>query len=79
MISDHAEETLGTSVTLSEVTAPVKLPTWHCPTPGSRVVVRIPTSEEWYPTGDSMTADAITSQSPTYPVHLMSKLNTKLQ
>ena len=29
-------EPLGTSVTFLEATAPVKLPTWHCPVTGSR-------------------------------------------
>ena len=36
-------EPLGASVTLSEATAPVKLPTWHCPAAGSRPAVRAKT------------------------------------
>ncbi len=35
-------EPLGASDTLSEATAPVKLPVWHCPTAGSRRLVRSP-------------------------------------
>ena len=45
--------TLGASVTLWEATAPVKLPTYHCPSPGSLQVVRKSVTEEWYPNGDS--------------------------
>src|SRR5207302_9135783 len=36
------------SVTFWEATAPVKLPTWHCPRPGSRVKVRTPAQSGWY-------------------------------
>ena len=70
---------LGASVTLSEATAPVKLPTWYCPTAGLRPVVRTPTSEEWYPNSDSSKTGVLVSQSPTYPVHPMPKSNAKLQ
>ena len=33
---------MGASDTLSEATAPVKLPAWHCPTAGSRRLVQKP-------------------------------------
>src|ERR1044071_2827488 len=36
------------SVTLWEATAPVKLPTMHCPEPGSRAAVRHPYPQGWY-------------------------------
>src|SRR5438093_7875495 len=36
------------SVTVWEATAPVKLPTWHCPQPGSRAQVRTPAQSGWY-------------------------------
>ena len=70
---------MGASVTLWEATAPVKLPTYHCPSPGSPVVVRISVTEEWYPNGDSTKTDVLASQSPTYPVHPLPKFNDKLQ
>ena len=34
---------------------------------------------KWYPNGDSIKAGALTSQSPTYPVHNLSKSSIKLQ
>ena len=40
---------MGASDTLSEATAPVKLPVWHCPTAGSRRLVRSPVLQGWYP------------------------------
>ena len=36
-----------------EATAPVKLPAWHCPLPGSRAHVRNPILQGWYPNIDS--------------------------
>ena len=47
-------EPLGASDTLSEATAPVKLPVWHCPTAGSRRLVRNPILQGWYPNSGSM-------------------------
>ena len=72
-------EPLGASVTLWEATAPVKLPTYHCPLPGSLRIVRTSVTEEWYPNGDSNKTDVLPSQSPTYPVHPLPKFNDKLQ
>ena len=72
-------EPLGASVTLWEATAPVKLPTYHCPSPGLLHVVRNPVTKEWYPKVDSMNPDELTSQSPTYPVHPLPNPNDKLQ
>src|SRR5512139_1467911 len=40
-------EPLGTSITFWEVTAPVKLPTWHCSHAGSRSRVRVKISPGW--------------------------------
>ena len=71
--------TLGASVTLWEATAPVKLPTYHCPLSGLLPIVRISVTEEWYPNGDSTKTDVLASQSPTYPVHPLPKFNDKLQ
>ena len=44
----------GASDPLSEATAPVKLPVWHCPTAGSRRLVRNPILQGWYPNSGSM-------------------------
>ena len=72
-------EPLGASVTLWEATAPVKLPTYHCPSPGSLHVVRNSVTEEWYPNGLSAGTDVPVSLSPTYSVHPLPNLNDKLQ
>ena len=45
---------MGASDTLSEATAPVKLPAWHCPPAGSRLQVRNPIPQGWYPNNGSM-------------------------
>ena len=72
-------EPLGASDTLSEATAPVKLPVWHCPTAGSRRLVRNPILQGWYPNSDSVATGVTTSQSPTYPVHAIPNPSTKLE
>src|ERR1043165_2007826 len=72
-------EPLGASVTLWEATAPVKLPTCHCPRPRSWARVRFPARTGWYFKVDSTRADAPASKSPTYPTQYVPKTNTKLQ
>ena len=70
---------LGASVTLWEATAPVKLPTYPCPSPRLSHVVRKPVTEEWYPNAGSAPSDDDVSQPPTYPVHKSPKSNIRLQ
>ena len=41
--------------------------------------VRIPSSQGWYPNGDSTNTEVLASTSPTYPVHDMTKSSTRLQ
>ena len=72
-------EPLSASDTLSEATAQVKLPAWHCPTAGSRRLVRNPILQGWYPNSDSDTTGVISSQSPTYPVHAVQNPSIKLK
>ena len=72
-------EPLGASDTLSEATAPVKLPAWHCPTAGSQRLVRNPILQGWYPNSDSIETGVPISQSPTYPVHAVPNPSTKLE
>src|SRR5947209_4303306 len=60
-------EPLGASVTLWEATAPVKLPTRHCPWTRSWPEVRCPIRPEWYFNVDSTATGVAASQSPTYP------------
>ena len=72
-------EPLSASDTLSEATAPVKLPSWHCPLPGSRAKVRNQIHEGWYPNIDSAETGVPASQSPTYPVHHISNPSTKME
>ena len=67
-------EPLEASVTLLEATTPVKLPTMHC----SPLGVRLQTREGWYFKDDSPQAGACSSKSPTYPTHLLPKVNVKL-
>ena len=64
-------EPLSASDTLSEATAPVKLPTRHCPSSGLRMQVRNPVTQGWYPNSDSAYPDEHASSSPTYPVHAL--------
>ena len=72
-------EPLSASDTLSEATAPVKLPAWHCPLAGLRLPVRSPILQGWYPNNDSVQTGVHTSQSPTYPVHAIPDPSTKLE
>ena len=72
-------EPLSASDTLSEATAPVKLPTRHCPPARSWLQVRNPVLQGWYPNIDSVTTGVITSSSPTYPVHAIPNPSIKLE
>ena len=72
-------EPLGASDTLSEATAPVKLPVWHCPTAGSRRLVRNPILQGWYPNSGSGMTGVTPSQPPTYPVHAIPSPSTRLE
>src|ERR687886_810931 len=54
------------SVTVSEATAPVKLPACHGPREGVPLVVRAPRIAGWYFTGPSPRAGARGSPGPTY-------------
>jgi hypothetical protein len=66
---------LKASVTFLEATTPVKLPTKQCP---HLRRVRLQTKEGWYFKDDSTTPSEAASLSPTYPTHLLSKVNVKL-
>ena len=66
-------------ISLSEATAPVKLPAWHCPTAGLRRLVRSPISQGWYPNSGSAATDVTVSQPPTYPVHATPDPSAKLE
>ena len=72
-------EPLSASDTLSEATAPVKLPVRHCPPPGSRAQVRNPILKGWYPNSGSPQTGVHGSQPPTYPVHSVSNPSIKLE
>ena len=72
-------EPLSASDTLSEATAPVKLPARHCPTAGSRQLVRNPILQGWYPNIGSAATGVTASQPPTYPVHTASDPSIKLE
>ena len=72
-------EPLSASDTLSEATAPVKLPARHCPSAGSRPQVRNPVLQGWYPNIGSEAAGAASSMPPTYPVHAAPDPSAKLE
>ena len=72
-------EPLSASDTLSEATAPVKLPVRHCPPAGLRPQVRNPVLQGWYPNSGSATTGVIASQPPTYPVHAIPNPSIKLE
>ena len=57
-------ESLSASDTLSEATAPVKLPARHCPTAGSRQLVRNPILQGWYPNIGSAATGVTASSLP---------------
>jgi hypothetical protein len=59
---------LRSSVTLWEETAPVKLPSYHCPSPGfTGIEVRPQTAQGWYFKDGSTNAGTAASKPPTYP------------
>ena len=66
---------LKASDTFLEATTPVKLPIKQCPRLSQ---VRHPIQKGWYFNVDSTTPSEAASQSPTYPTHLVSKINVKL-
>ena len=72
-------EPLGASDTLSEATAPVKLPAWHCPPAGLRRQVRDLVLQGWYPNAGSTKACAPASLPPTYPVRAAPGHSAKLE
>src|SRR3954447_26629410 len=67
------------SVTIWEATAPVKLPTRHCPPSGSRKQVSFPDLSGWYFKVDSTEPGSPASKSPTYPTQTNPKNSVKLQ
>ena len=69
---------LRASVTLWEATAPVKLPTRQCPSPGLRAQVRYPNIPGWYFKGGSTDAGAPASKPPTYPTQVGPNITVKL-
>ena len=71
-------EPLSTSVTVWEVTAPVKLPTRHCPYSGLQNMVRYSKLSEWYFNDDSATTSVVASQSPTYATQILPNTSVKL-
>ena len=74
--AEHAWHMAVMTVLLS---AQSNCPPNNVPRLDSKAQVRIPISQGWYPNGHSMTAKAITSQCPIYPVHATSKPNIRLQ
>src|ERR1035438_4137469 len=54
------------SVPVWEATAPVKLPAFHCPSPGLRVEVRTTERSGWYLTVGSSESENPESKPPTY-------------
>src|SRR5512133_1432747 len=67
------------SVTVLEATAPVKLPTRQCPSPGSRVQVRNPDCPGWYFNVGSAESRNPASKPPTYPPQNSPNFTAKLQ
>src|SRR5207247_9316689 len=67
------------SVTVWEATAPVKLPTWHCPKPGSRAQVRTPAQSGWYLNDGTPDTGVPASKTPTYPAYAPTYIQTNVQ
>src|SRR5699024_11035270 len=72
-------EPLSASDTLSEATAPVKLPACHCPTAGSRLLVRNPILQGWYPNTRSKATRGTSSLAPPYPGPAIPRPSIQLQ
>ena len=70
---------LGASDTLSEATAPVKLPARRCPPAGSLPQVRNLTLQGRYPNVGSIRTCVLTSLPPAYPVHTAPGPSVKLE
>src|SRR5690606_29962275 len=68
-------EPLRASATFWEATAPVKLPTSHCPAEA----VRYPTQPGWYFKDASTDTGVPASQAPTYPTQTESNTSGKLE
>ena len=66
------------SVTLWEATAPVKLPTIHCPEQGFLVSVRHQKTKGWYFKVDSTKASVSASRPPPCSTHMFPDANAKL-
>ena len=66
------------SVTLWEETAPVKLPTRHCPRPRFVIFVRTSNVKGWYFKDASTITGVTASKAPTYPTHQNSMFSVKL-
>ena len=43
------------------------------------LAVRVPVQQGWYSNDVSINAEALISQTPTYPMHIIPKFNIKLQ
>jgi hypothetical protein len=69
-MSDHAEPPSCSSVTLWEETAPVKLPTRHCPDPDNGPEVRTSNIPGWYFKVGSTATSVHASKPPTYPTQV---------
>src|SRR5262245_18556695 len=67
------------SVTFWEATAPVKLPTWHCPHARSGRQVRTPAQSGWYLKDGSTDTRVPASKPPTYPAQTPPKFHAKVQ
>ena len=67
LMSDRGLANLRAPPLLFGETAPVKLPTRHCPQPGSRVYVRTPAIKGWYFKNGSTQTGVHASKPPTYP------------
>jgi hypothetical protein len=66
------------SVTFWEATAPVKLPTWHCPRPGSRAKVRTPAQPGGSLYDGSTDTGVPATKPPTYPAQTPPNLHAKV-
>eukprot|EP01022_Parablepharisma_sp_SALTPOND_P015438 TRINITY_DN2177_c0_g1_i7.p1 TRINITY_DN2177_c0_g1~~TRINITY_DN2177_c0_g1_i7.p1 ORF type:complete len:392 (+),score=-77.95 TRINITY_DN2177_c0_g1_i7:111-1286(+) len=72
-------EPLCASVTLQEATAPVKLPTRHCPERGQLFAVSNSNIQGWYLKDGSLCTGVHRSKPPTYPAHKYPICSVKLQ
>ncbi len=79
MVSNHSEGTFERLRYPFGGDRPSQTPRLTLSPAGSRLLVRNPVLQGWYPNSGSMTTGVTISQPPTYPVHAVPNPSIKLE